>query len=377
MSVPIPDHPLEILTPAPISTPPPSAHTLSLLRQLCDTHVHFASDETYSVTNSVLLCPEGKNHLFTLKPYYWETEPGVWVHRDGKRNPYCDSPGGQKQLQKMARAVHCLALGAAHLPDLAEGCLARVEQLLRVFFVDEDTRMVPEVMYAQCRPGDIPLKGDYAFEIAIRFIILVDHSLRLISDRLDPELADAMKFWITRQAEWMKTCEQAEDVKRCDDNKTVWYHAILATHLSVTSLTDARSYATTFFDEWSATHPTPEQCFARDRRRTRPRHYALFMLEPLFILADLSRSSASSALPADVKAYMEEMVRYAKTTEPGEMERPLEEEGRYERKMAWFERMLDRWAGVREGELLGKVEPDGEGWEGGWDLRMMMVWGFV
>jgi len=28
------------------------------------------------VTYSPILCPEGKNHLFTLKPY--ETQPGLW-----------------------------------------------------------------------------------------------------------------------------------------------------------------------------------------------------------------------------------------------------------------------------------------------------------
>lgn len=33
-------------------------------------------------------------------------------------------------------------------------------------------RMVPEVWYAQCNPGNKPLKGDYAFEIAVSILKL-------------------------------------------------------------------------------------------------------------------------------------------------------------------------------------------------------------
>lgn len=32
--------------------------------------------------------------------------------------------------------------------------------------------MVPEVWYAQCNPGSKPLKGDYAFEIAVSILKL-------------------------------------------------------------------------------------------------------------------------------------------------------------------------------------------------------------
>lgn len=30
-----------------------------------------------------------------------------------------------------------------------------------------DHRMLPQIRYAQCHPGQIPLKGDYAFIIAV------------------------------------------------------------------------------------------------------------------------------------------------------------------------------------------------------------------
>lgn len=55
-----------------------------------------------------------------------------------------DLPQCQKQLETMAMTVHTLALGYKHLPssdgDLQGDCLKRINELLRVFFVDDATR---------------------------------------------------------------------------------------------------------------------------------------------------------------------------------------------------------------------------------------------
>ena len=38
--------------------------------------------------------------------------------------------------------------------------------------------MLPEIQYAQCNPGDSPLHGDYAFEIAVRPFDLLELKFR-------------------------------------------------------------------------------------------------------------------------------------------------------------------------------------------------------
>jgi hypothetical protein len=70
----VPYHPLDIIIPLPETEP--TDECLELLRKLC-TELLDLSD-TYSVTFSAITCPAGKNYLFSLKPHYWETEPGVW-----------------------------------------------------------------------------------------------------------------------------------------------------------------------------------------------------------------------------------------------------------------------------------------------------------
>ncbi|WVQ83356.1 hypothetical protein IAT38_005495 [Cryptococcus sp. DSM 104549] len=371
MTLSIPKKPVEILTPFP--RPDPTPEGVKLIKQICRKAVE--SDEVYSVTYSKLFCPEGKNHLFTLKPYYWETQPGgSWERRDGTRNPYCDLPQGQKQLELVSVTLHNLALGIQHAPEYRDRCIKRMEKVLNVFFVDPETRMIPEVWYAQCQPGDKPLKGNYAFEIALRYIILVDQAIRIAAPFINKNLVQTIQGWIKTQAEWMDSSDQGKAARKYEDNKALWYHAIYASHLSVNNPSEGSSYATNFFRDWSSAHPTPEQYFAHELERTRPRHYTLFALESLFILAELTLSQQRQVTP-EVGRYLRVLLDFAKAVKPGKLEETLEAEERYRPQWAWYERMLAGWTG--KGDRGGEA-PDGRGWEGGeWTQRMRMIWGFV
>lgn len=58
-----------------------------------------------------------------------------------------------------------LAWGWAYGQD--KDALAAAENLLKVFFLDEETRMMPETLYAQVNLEQNPLKGDKLFVVAV------------------------------------------------------------------------------------------------------------------------------------------------------------------------------------------------------------------
>lgn len=60
----------------PDLNPSPDEATLKLLKDLVQSEM--ASEEVYTITNCDYVSPEGPNYLFTIKPYYWEVEPGKW-----------------------------------------------------------------------------------------------------------------------------------------------------------------------------------------------------------------------------------------------------------------------------------------------------------
>lgn len=64
----------------------------------------------------------------------------------------------------LAKAVSALAAGGKHVDPKY---IATAEAYLKVFFLDPETRMTPDVTYAQCCLGDHPLVGDKTFVVAV------------------------------------------------------------------------------------------------------------------------------------------------------------------------------------------------------------------
>lgn len=122
----------------------------------------------------------------------------------------------------MARAVQALAFGSTCLPQ-AQAYAQKAMDLLRVFFIDPATRMVPEVNYSQCIPGQ---GGDKAFAIALRYIVLVDQALTVL--QLPQDLDQGMRAWVGAQAKWMAEGEQGKSARESGNNITLWYHAIVS-----------------------------------------------------------------------------------------------------------------------------------------------------
>lgn len=105
--------------------------------------------------------------------------------------------------------------------------------------------------------------------------------------------------------------------------------------------------------------------------RTRPAHYALFTLEPLFLLAALTTSD-NTAPPGWIITWLQGLVDYARGIPIGEIESVREKGERVNVKLRWFEKMLDRWGGKEYDQEL-----DGSLWELGWKDFAILLWGLV
>ncbi|WVF68622.1 hypothetical protein IAT40_003392 [Kwoniella sp. CBS 6097] len=411
--------PLEILLPSPSSKP--TLHAVGLLADLVKQIIGSGRDnrartgeeggveEVFSVTFSPVPCPAPgtKNDLFVLSPHWWRTASGEWEWRDGQRNPECARPQGQVQLQEMAKTVHTLALGSAHLKDedIKVQCLKKIEKLLEAFFLLTETRMNPEVWFAQCDPSQDPLRGNAQFVVAVRHLILVGQTLLLIQDRLDQDIVSGVKAWLTQQVEWMKTSPQGFEAR--ERVKPLWYHAVLASHLSALHLDEGQDYAWTTLGAYIAKNPTAFSVFEEPMHHDNRRHRCLFTIEPLFILASIALQRPTSTSTTDAQedakeqkqilSWLADCVTFLRGVIKGPIETPREDDQRFFAKIEWFDRLLmsfkrdasannDLTAAnapggnkgeMDEAEADGRKEPNGDGWEDGWDQRMRMLWGFI
>lgn len=118
----------------------------------------------FSVVDKTYLPPSGDRHDFsTIGRYYWpnpDTADGLpWIRRDGQTNPaYFDgSMGDTERFQAFRTAVNALA--RAWYVTEHEPYARKASELLRVWFLNPETRMNPNANYAARFPGHWDGKG--------------------------------------------------------------------------------------------------------------------------------------------------------------------------------------------------------------------------
>jgi hypothetical protein len=105
----------------------------------------------------------------------------------------------------------------------------------------------------------------------------------------------------------------------------------------------------------SSLRPSPADFFAKAVIRADPRHSALFLLEPTFLLAHLAQVSAT------MLDYLNDLLQFAKTIQPAPVDDKSDNDARFFRKLALFERVLM----IMQGEELSDAPAmDGEAGKG-------------
>ena len=110
----------------------------------------------FSVINKSATPSSGdKRDYMSLAPYWWpdpaKPDGLPYIRRDGETNPAIDEVPNHLDLERMTGAVETLALAYYYTAD--EKFSARAAVLLRAWFLDAKTGMLPNLQYAQAIPG--------------------------------------------------------------------------------------------------------------------------------------------------------------------------------------------------------------------------------
>lgn len=200
-----------------------TAENIQLLARQADKLLqqHFGS-----VMDKNIAPPCGNMHeYFSMAKYYWPdpTKPDgkPYIRKDGQKNPDNDKVSDDRNFDAMVTAVNTLSWAYYFTND--EKYAAKSIQLLRMWFLDTATRMVPNLNHAQLRMG---------IDTGVSTGIIDTHELPKVTDAI--ELLSSSKSWtkadeqglrqwFSEYLKWMLTSKNGKKESEAKNNHGTFY----------------------------------------------------------------------------------------------------------------------------------------------------------
>lgn len=249
----------------------------------------YLSDKPETVTAAQSKRSAGGLHDFFSEGDYWWPDPknpdGPYIQRDGMTNP--DNFGAhRKALMKLS--VQAPALTAAWKLTRDRRYSDKAAAHIRAWFVDEATRMNPNLQYAQAIHGKTTGRGTgvidtiHLVEVALSIPLLADAGALSGSD-----LAVTRK-WFADYAEWMTTSKNGKEERDAKNNHGTCWAMQVAAFAQLTGnaelLKDCANRLKTIILPGQI---EPEGSQPLEMARTKPYGYCLFNLEALTTLCQI------------------------------------------------------------------------------------------
>jgi hypothetical protein len=235
----------------------------------------------------------GGLHDYFSEGDYWWPDPanpdGPYIQKDGMTNP-----------DNFVRHRHALIRLSLHVPALAAAWTltrhrryaAHAVTHLRAWFVDEQTRMNPNLLYAQAIKGRFTGRG-----IGIIDTLHLVEVVRAIgfleqAGALTGENRDGVRSWFDRYLTWMTTHEYGQAERDAKNNHGTCWLLQAAEFARYTGRADV----TAFCRERFKTVIVPGQIaadgsFPEELRRTKPYGYSLFNMDAMAAVCQVLSTS--------------------------------------------------------------------------------------
>jgi hypothetical protein len=247
----------------------------------------YINDKPVTVTASHSPRSAGGLHDFFSEGDYWWPDPknpdGPYSQRDGMTNPdnFVDH---RKALMRLSVEVPALAAAWKITHDRRYADRAALH--LRAWFIDDATRMNPNLEYAQAIHGRFTGRGTGIIDTI--HLVEVARAIEVLAPTLSKRDSEAEKRWFADYTAWMMTHPYGIAERDATNNHgTCWVMQVAAfAHLTG----DEKTLA--FANNRFKTVLLPNQeaadgSFPQEMKRTKPYGYSLFNLEAFSTIAQI------------------------------------------------------------------------------------------
>jgi len=231
----------------------------------------------------------GPNDFYSNGDYWWpdpEKPDGLpYIRRDGKSNP--DNFTAHRNCMNQLRDA-VAALGAAYLVTGDDRYAEKSAALLRVFFLDPDTRMHPHLNFAQAIPGRTPGRGIGIIDTLHLIEIPPAIAAMAVSPAFPDDVLAGLKQWFHGYTQWMLTSRNGREEAETKNNHAVAYWLQVACFARFTGDDEALAECRRRFrDLFVADQMAADGSFPRELERTKPYAYSIFQLDNMATLCQV------------------------------------------------------------------------------------------
>ena len=185
-----------------------------------------------SVMDKKLMPDSGDKHDYmSIAPYLWpnpDTPDGMpYVRRDGKVNPeYHSDATDFDSFSKTVSAIETLTLAYHYTGN--ENYASHAARLVRVWFLDPQTRMNPSVKFGQAVPGQSAGRPAGFIETAKMQSMVAALPLLESSPSWTAGDKRAMQKWLGDFVDWALASEIGQQEGRSNNNHGTWFDVQIA-----------------------------------------------------------------------------------------------------------------------------------------------------
>jgi Alginate lyase len=243
----------------------------------------YLKEEPITITASHSPRSTGGVHDFFSEGDYWWPDPtnpdGPYIQRDGMSNPnnFVDH---RRYLMRLSIQVPTLA--AAWKITRDKRYARSAARHLRAWFIDESTRMNPNLEYAQAIHGRFTGRGIGIIDTI--HLVEVARAIEVLtpSNVLAAKELEAIKQWFRDYVTWMTTSKNGTDEREARNNHGTCWVMQVAAFADLMGDEKLKEYCRNRFK----TVLVPNQIaadgsFPEEKRRTKPYGYSLFNLDAM------------------------------------------------------------------------------------------------
>ncbi|WP_221075838.1 alginate lyase family protein [Agarivorans aestuarii] len=239
------------------------------------------------VTNKTLLPASGDPHdYFSFGPYWWpnpDTKDGLpYIRRDGEYNMATKTAATDKQrFIRFTKDVTNLGL-AYYFTGKNDYASKAIDQL-NAWFIDQETRMNPNLNHAQAIPGIVDGRGIGIIDS--RLLIGVVDSVEILKAQLTSEQYTAINNWFKEFNTWLITSNNGFEEDNWHNNHGTWYDAqVVAFAIFTGDLDTAKKRLRVTQMRRIGTQFNMHGQQHAELERTKPWHYSNFNLQAYSLL---------------------------------------------------------------------------------------------